>query len=62
MARKRPSIQKREREYQKRQRELKKAAKSAEKRERRHNRDGGDSPGEAAANGGGVAESGVDPT
>ena len=39
MARKRPSVQKRQREHQKRQRELDKAKKAAEKRERRLNRD-----------------------
>jgi hypothetical protein len=38
MAKQRPSVQKRQREYAKRQRELKKAAKAAEKRERRLNR------------------------
>ena len=38
MARKRPTVQKREREFQKRQRELKKAEKAAQKRERRFNR------------------------
>lgn len=35
MARKRPSTQKRQREYQKRQREIEKAEKAALKRERR---------------------------
>ena len=45
MARKRPSVQKRQREHQKRQRELDKAAKAAQKRERRQNREEpGDSP------------------
>jgi hypothetical protein len=45
MAKKRPSTQKRQREYQKRQRELAKAEKAAQKRERRQNRDTtGDSP------------------
>ena len=39
MARKRPSVQKRQREYLKRQRELEKAEKAAEKRERRQNRE-----------------------
>ena len=39
MARKRPSVQKRQREYQKRQRELDKAKKAAQKRERRQNRE-----------------------
>ena len=39
MARKRPSVQKRQREHQKRQRELDKAKKAAEKRERRLNRE-----------------------
>lgn len=37
MARKRPSVQKRQREYKKRQRELDKAEKAAQKRERRQN-------------------------
>ena len=44
MARKRPSTQKREREYQKRQRELRKAEKAAQKRERRFNREDSDTP------------------
>ncbi len=46
MARKRPSVQKRQREHQKRQRELDKAAKAAQKRERRQNREepGGSPP------------------
>jgi len=44
MARKRPSIHKREREYQKRQRELKKAAKAAQKRERRFGHGASDAP------------------
>lgn len=39
MARKRPSVQKRQREHQKRQRELDKAGKAAQKRERRQNRE-----------------------
>ena len=39
MARKRPSVQKRQREHQKRQRELDKAAKAAQKREHRQNRE-----------------------
>jgi len=39
MARKRPSVQKRQREHQKRQRELDKAEKAAQKRERRQNRE-----------------------
>ena len=38
MARKRPSVQKRQREYAKRQREIGKAAKAAQKRERRQSR------------------------
>ncbi len=45
MARKRPSVQKRQREHLKRQRELDKAKKAAEKRERRLNREEtGDAP------------------
>ena len=45
MARKRPSVQKRQREHLKRQREIDKARKAAEKRERRQNREEpGDSP------------------
>lgn len=45
MAKKRPSVQKRQREIQKRQRELDRAQKSAQKRERRQNREtSGDSP------------------
>ena len=40
MARKRPSVQKRQREHQKRQRELDKAGRAAQKRERRQNREG----------------------
>ncbi len=46
MARKRPSVQKRQREYQKRQREIEKAEKAAQKRERRENREevGGSPP------------------
>ncbi|MBU0640055.1 MAG: hypothetical protein KKB50_14405 [Planctomycetes bacterium] len=45
MARKRPSVQKRQREYQKRQREIEKAEKAAQKRERRQNREEpGDAP------------------
>lgn len=39
MAKKRPSVQKREREMRKRQREMGKAAKAAEKRERRLGRE-----------------------
>ncbi len=39
MARKRPSVQKRQREHQKRQRKLDKAGKAAQKRERRQNRE-----------------------
>ena len=38
MAKKRPSVQKRQREQQKRQREFDKAAKAAQKRERREAR------------------------
>ena len=39
MARKRPSVQKRQRELKKRQREVDKAEKAAQKRERRENRE-----------------------
>lgn len=42
MARKRPSVQKRQREMQKREREREKSAKAAEKRERRQNRENQD--------------------
>ena len=46
MAKKRPSVQKRQREYQKRQREFEKAEKAAEKRKRREaeNEAGGATP------------------
>jgi len=44
MAKKRPSTQKRQREYQKREREIKKAEKAAIKRNRRHNREYPDGP------------------
>jgi hypothetical protein len=45
MAKNRPSVLKREREFQKRQRDLKKAEKVAKRRERRENREKpGDAP------------------
>ena len=49
MAKKRPSVQKREREMLKRQREMRKAAKAAAKRERRFAREGEDALSEDGA-------------
>jgi hypothetical protein len=61
MAKKRPSVQKRQREYEKRQRERDKAAKAAQKRERRQNRaEAGDSPPADRGEGPKVEDSGAD--